>query len=298
MILKSNNSSDIYPLRATDSSTPPHALLADTCPDLWHRRLDHLGWQSLLHLVQSNALSCNKSNVASAIFHACQLGRHVRLSFMASLSHSNKAFELLYCDLWTSPIFSISSFKYYLMCLDYYTHYLWTFLLCLKSETFSTLQNFFGYVSTHLNTSTQNIQCDNGCKFNNHAARSFFLSHVTHLNLSCPHTSQQNGKAECMLCTINDIMRSLLFQADLLPAFWIEALHMVACLLNRHPTKPLKFLTPYKSCSALLPHMRIFVCSVVAVILTFLQQHPTNSLLALPNASFLVIHLTPRGISA
>ena len=40
---------------------------------------------------------------------------------------------------------SISRAKYYLVCLDDFTHYLWTFPLILKSETFSTLHNFHSY---------------------------------------------------------------------------------------------------------------------------------------------------------
>jgi hypothetical protein len=52
-------------------------------------------------------------------------------------------FQLIHCDLWTSPITSISSYKYYLVILDDYSHYLWTFPLRLKSDTFSTLSNFF-----------------------------------------------------------------------------------------------------------------------------------------------------------
>jgi hypothetical protein len=38
--------------------------------------------------------------------------------------------------------------KYYLIILDDFTHYLWTFPLKLKSDTFTTLSNFFAYVST------------------------------------------------------------------------------------------------------------------------------------------------------
>jgi hypothetical protein len=52
-------------------------------------------------------------------------------------------FQLLHCDLWTSPITSVSGHKYYLVILDDYSHYLWTFPLRLKSDTFSTLSNFF-----------------------------------------------------------------------------------------------------------------------------------------------------------
>jgi hypothetical protein len=50
--------------------------------------------------------------------HACQLGRHVRLPFSSSSSHATHSFDLVHCDLWTSPITSMSGYKYYLVVLD------------------------------------------------------------------------------------------------------------------------------------------------------------------------------------
>jgi hypothetical protein len=77
--------------------------------------------------------------------HACQLGRHVRLPFSSSSSHATHAFDLVHCDLWTSPITSMSGYKYYLVVLDDFSHYVWTFPLCAKSETFPTLRHFFAW---------------------------------------------------------------------------------------------------------------------------------------------------------
>jgi hypothetical protein len=38
-----------------------------------------------------------------------------------------QAFDLVHCDLWTSPILSLSGYKYYLVILDDYSHFPWTF---------------------------------------------------------------------------------------------------------------------------------------------------------------------------
>jgi hypothetical protein len=84
----------------------------------------------------------------------------------------------------------MSGFKYYPVCLDDFTHYLWTFPLKLKSETFTTLRNFHSYVLTHFNCRIQFVQSENGREFDNNAAHSFFLEQGIQLRLSCPHTSQ------------------------------------------------------------------------------------------------------------
>jgi len=82
--------------------------------------------------------------------HAYQLGRHVRLPFHSSSSHAAHIFDLVHCDLWTSPVISISGYKYYLVVVDDYPHYSWTFLLRAKSDDFLALVHFFAWVSTLL----------------------------------------------------------------------------------------------------------------------------------------------------
>jgi site-specific DNA-adenine methylase len=89
----------------------------------------------------------------------------------------------------------------------------------LKSDTFSPLVNFFAYVRTQFGTTIKSVQCDNGREFYNSAVRTFFLSHGVALRMSCPYTSQQNGKAERSLRTLNNIVCSLLFQASLPPVY-------------------------------------------------------------------------------
>ena len=132
--------------------------------------------------------SCNKE-LSTSLCHACQLGRHVRLPFTSSTSSATNKFDLIHCDLWTSPVSSVSGFKYYLVILDDCSHYLWTFPLCLKSDTFSILANFFAHVTTQNGATIKAVQCNNGREFDNSSARTFFLTHGAHLRMSCPYTS-------------------------------------------------------------------------------------------------------------
>lgn len=121
--------------------------------------------------------------------HACQLGRHVRLPFYGSSSRTSKAFELIHCDLWTSPLPSLTGYKYYLVVLHDFTHYSWTFPLRLKSDAYDTLRHFFAYTQTQFSTTVRAIQCGNGGEFDNNSMRMYLLSHGIVLRMSCPHTS-------------------------------------------------------------------------------------------------------------
>ncbi|KAJ9566959.1 hypothetical protein OSB04_002925 [Centaurea solstitialis] len=106
-------------------------------------------------------------------------------------------------------------------------------------------------------------QCDNGGEYNNKTFHDFFASHGIQFRFSCPHTSQQNGKSERMLRTINNTVRTLLFHAHLPPTYWVEALHMAIHLLNLLPSTAINLDTPHYRLYQKHPsysHLRIFGC--------------------------------------
>ena len=245
------------------SSGSSSAALAVTSSSTWHRRLGHPGRDVLARLCRSADLHCTRAS-DEHLCHACQLGRHIRLPFSPSSSHATHVFDLIHCDLWTSPVLSMSGYKYYLVIVDDFSHYSWTFPLRAKSDTFSTLTHFFAWVTTQFGLPVKAVQCDNGREFDNHAARAFFLSRGVHLCMSCPYTSPQNGKAERMIRTTNDVVRTLLVQAALPARFWAEALHTATYLLNRLPSTATSAPTPHHALFGVPPqydHLRVFGCA-------------------------------------
>ncbi|WVZ71910.1 LOW QUALITY PROTEIN: hypothetical protein U9M48_020441, partial [Paspalum notatum var. saurae] len=250
------------PCAAPSSTSPSHsssAAFATTASSMtWHHRLGHPGRDALAQLSCGAAITCPQTT-DEHLCHACQLGRHVRLPFPTS-SHASHIFNLIHCDLWTSPVPSISGYKYYLVVLDDFSHYSWTFPLRFKSEAFTTISDFFAWVSTQFGLTIKAVQCDNGREFDNNASRSF-LSRAVQLRMSCPYTSAQNGKAERMIRTTNDVMRTLLFQASLPARFWAESLHTATYLLNRLPSTACLAPTPHHAVFGTLPrydHLRVF----------------------------------------
>ena len=109
-LLRCDSTGPLYTLRLPSSAAPPSsssaALAATTSSTTWHRRLGHPGRDILAQLSRSAHLPCTRTP-AEHLCHACQLGRHVRLPFVSSSSHAAHAFDLVHCDLWTSPILSL-----------------------------------------------------------------------------------------------------------------------------------------------------------------------------------------------
>jgi hypothetical protein len=176
----------LYTLRlpaVSSSTSTPHALTATTSSITWHRRLGYPGRDVMLKLSRSYVISCSRGSF-DHLCHACQLGRHVRLPFSSFCSRAANNFDLVHYDVWTSHVLSVSGNKYYLLILDDYSHYLWTFPLRLKSGMFSTLSHIFAWVSTLFGHTVRAVQCDNGREFDNSMSHSFFLSHDIQLRMS------------------------------------------------------------------------------------------------------------------
>jgi hypothetical protein len=127
-----------------------------------------------MQLSRRSDIPCTRAH-DEHLCHACQLGRHVRLSFRSS-SHVTRIFDLVHCDLWTSPVISISRYKYYLVVVDDFSYYSWTFPLRAKSDAFPTILHFFAWVSTQFGLTIKPVQCDNGREFDNSTSCAFFLS--------------------------------------------------------------------------------------------------------------------------
>ena len=190
----------LYTLRlpaASAPASPPllHALATTASSVTWHRRLGHPGADALSKLACSSAISCTRGTHES-LCHACQLGRYVHLPFASSTSQVVHPFALIHCDLWTSPILSVSGYKFYLVIVDDFSHYSWTSPLRLKSDTFKTLSHFFAWVFTQFSRTVQASVRQRARVRQLHLP--FFLPHPRH---SAPYVvllhfrSEQQGRA-------------------------------------------------------------------------------------------------------
>ncbi|GJX03543.1 ribonuclease H-like domain-containing protein [Tanacetum coccineum] len=240
VLLRCDSTWDLYPV--TTPSSIPHVFLVSQ--HTWHQGLGHPGREVLRHLVSNNFISCNKEKPL-VLCHACQLGKHVRLSFISSTTVVTSCFEIIHSDVWTSPIPSLSGFKYYVLFLDHYSQFVWVYPLLNKSDVWSKFVLFRTYVRTQFKCEIRSFQCDHGGEFDNRNLHKLFAENGIQFRFSCPKTSQQNGKSERMVRTINNLIRTLLFQANLPPTFWVEALNMATHLLNILPSTAITNEIPY-----------------------------------------------------
>jgi hypothetical protein len=182
--------------------------------------------------------------------HACQLDKHFRFHFTSSVTKDQDCLNL-----------------FILICRPH-LYLLWVAfaIIYCSRMIFLIFHGCFHYVSSLMclpffcNFRAYSFQCDNG---RNTIIRYFsiFVNKMVHNTLSCPHTSQQNGKAKRTIRTINNITRTLLFQAFIPPKFLVEALNMVVHVLNLLPTTTLSLHAPFEVLFGFFPtytHLCVF----------------------------------------
>nr|GEV56165.1 ribonuclease H-like domain-containing protein [Tanacetum cinerariifolium] len=104
VLLRCDSTGDLY--RVTTPSPIPQVFLV--IQHKWHQRLGHPESEVLCRLVSNNFISCNKEK-PPALCYACQLGKHVRLSFC---SYYKKHLEFSTLTLNTNIVPSMWLFRH------------------------------------------------------------------------------------------------------------------------------------------------------------------------------------------
>lgn len=132
-----------------------------------------------------------------------------------------------------------------------------------KSDVHQHIVDFIAYAHTQFSFPVKCFQADNGTEFVNRAMHASILANGIVFHLSCPYTSPQNGKAERILRTLNNSVRTLLIHASMPPSYWAEALAAATYLLNRRPSSSIRNAIPYFHLYNSYPtydHLRVFSC--------------------------------------
>ena len=101
-------------------------------------------------------------------------------------------------------------------------------------------------VETQFSICIKNFQFDNAFEYTQYAFQVVLHSYGTVYQLTCPGTSQQNGRAERKFCHILDTVRALLLSAKVSTSFWGEGALYVVHAINRIPSPVIQNQTPYE----------------------------------------------------
>nr|CAN82380.1 hypothetical protein VITISV_021579 [Vitis vinifera] len=247
------------------SSSPPRAFVTTSSFSdgaIWHSRLGHPAAPIL-----SKALaSCNPfvklqiNKIAPCII--CPLAKSHSLPYSLSSSHVSHPLALIHTDLWgPAPSISITGARYFLIFIDDYSRHTWIYFLSTKDQVLHSFITFRKMIENQLHTTIKCIQSDNGGEFL--AFKPYLEAHGILHQFSCPHTPQQNGRAERKIRHLVETGLALMAQSFLPSKYWTYAFQTAVYLINLLPAKLLHFQSPIQALFHKLPnyhHLRVFGC--------------------------------------
>lgn len=109
------------------SQTTITSFFASTTPKIttndWHYCLGHPSSSILKNVISAFSLPCTQSVLSSSLCSDCAINKTHKLPFSQTSIHSTHPLQYIFTDLWSSPIVSIASYKYYLVLVDHYSRY-------------------------------------------------------------------------------------------------------------------------------------------------------------------------------
>ncbi|GJV44036.1 putative RNA-directed DNA polymerase [Tanacetum coccineum] len=251
-------------------------------PTIWHRRLGH-PHQRLLHSMLSNFSLPVTNKSLSSFCNSCPLGKSSKLPLFESGFRSNNILDLVYCDVWgPAPLLSFEGHRYFMLCVDHHSRYMWIYHLAQKSDVYSTFKSFVQMVERQFTTKLKNVQTDWGGEFRNLA--SFFSSLGIIHRRSCPHTSEQNGFVERRNRHVVETGLTLLAQACVPQRFWHYAFDTAVYLINRMPSRTSTNKSPFEHIFKRSPDysfLRVEIFGLAHAITTFMfaiRANPKDNL--------------------
>jgi len=201
-------------VKASSSSV---CLISDSVAQqstLWHRRLSHLNFRYIAHLVKDklvNGLPSLKFEKES-LCAGCEKGKMKKASHRPKPEQGSKrCLSLLHMDL-CGPmrVASLGGKKYVLVIVDDFSRYTWVKFLKTKDETPSEIISFIKTIQVRLQLPVQSVRTDNGTEFKNHTLSSFYDFWGITQPFSAARTPEQNGVVERRNRTLVEAARSLL----------------------------------------------------------------------------------------
>ena len=134
ILLTGNTKDGVYEWPAAQPVFSPILAFSHvkTTSSNWHHRLGHPAFPILKHIMSSYQFDFSAPLPKEFSCNACLSNKSHKLLFSISFLHLINHLEIIFSDVWTSPILSQDGFKYYVIFVDHFTKYIWFYPLKKK----------------------------------------------------------------------------------------------------------------------------------------------------------------------
>jgi hypothetical protein len=249
-LLKAWSEGGLYLLHLKSFSVnKQHALTTFLCVKtstaVWHSRLGHASQPIVSHLLQQFSLPVSGVKHLDGVCEPCQLGKCKQLPFQPSPRVSLCPLDLIHSDVWSCSTKSLGGCSYYVFFINDFSRFTWLYPIHNKSDVFQVFVQFKSLAQNQFSSSIKQFQCDGGGEYMSNQFKNFLVTHGIIHRVSCPHTPQQNGVAECKHRHIMEMGLFLLAQSHLSSIFWVDAFVTSVCIINRLPSSVLGDVSPF-----------------------------------------------------
>ncbi|KAD4385252.1 hypothetical protein E3N88_25420 [Mikania micrantha] len=235
----------------------------ETSSMLWHQRLCHISRDRLSRLVKDEVLpSLDFTDFGTCV--KCLKGKMTTTTKKCATRSSN-LLEIIHTDI-SGPytIAGITGQTSFITFIDYYSRYMYLYLIKDKSESLTTFKDYKTEVENQLDLKIKIVRSDRGDEYYGRHTDvgqapgpfyEFCKGQGIVNQYTMPGTPQQNGVAERRNRTLMNMVRSMLANSDLPSFHWTEALKTTVHILNRVPSKFVP-KTPYELWTGRKPSLR------------------------------------------
>jgi len=266
-------------MKPTGMSIPRASFARSNTPmdketaDLWHQRLGHVNMNSLQLLMRKDAIggiNIPVTEFRDSASHPCQvciMSKHNRAPHMKELPKPTDPMLVASSDI-AGPyrIKTLSMMVYIITFVDWCTQHCTVALLQKKSEAFQALQRIIMMHENLLHRKLKYLFSDRGGEYTHGGLNDWFAEKGIVHDFSVATDKQQNGVAERMNQTLNNMVRAMMLQYKSHPPLWGEAMMYAVKIKNCTLNKKLG-MTPYEAFNGKIPdvgNFRTFGCLVYA----------------------------------
>jgi hypothetical protein len=161
---------------------------------IWHCGLGHPSYKIVQFILSKYALPVIKTRVATLPCNACQEAKCHKDHLPSTNTTSVRPFDIIFSDLWMSPIVSFQSYRYCLAFIDDHTKYIWLYPLSTKDQAFDEYLQFQSYIQNQFGTTIIGLHTDGGTEYLK--IHHWCKIHGVTSRITTPYTPEQNGIVE------------------------------------------------------------------------------------------------------
>ena len=242
--------------------------------ELWHMRLGHVSCRTLSDLIKHQKITGITTPPAEIAKFAlscrcpvCIMAKMNRATFGPKQSPATKPLQVLHTDLCGPyPVRTLGQHRYVCTMLDEFTEFGDVALLTTKDQTKAALSQMILKAEAATGHKCSKVYSDRGGEYIAEVLQSWFLERGIEHEPTIPQQSQQNGRAERLNQTLNNMVRAMLFQYNVYLPLWGHAMRY-ACHIRNVTTCNRLGMTPHEAYYHQVPHvagLRVFGCKVLA----------------------------------